>query len=124
MEKKKYYKPLKSWSDRKIFPLTEERFEKVGSKWVKRSSETKTVSEQYYHNVFDKDTLKFFRSLGGYEKNDITATYKGYVPYKNTSISPDRSVKVVRTVDFRKAKKNSDRQYDIYSKAISRRHGY
>ena len=111
MAKKQY--GLTKWEDRKIYPLTTKEYKKVGNRWVKVKESKKTISEKQYGYTFDDDTLKFFRRLGGYERNDKTYTKFGYRAYKNTSISPDRKTKIIREVDYKKAEKNENRKKKI-----------
>jgi len=118
----KKLKPLIEWHDRKLYPYIEEEYQKIANRWSKVSSEKRNISRNEYHNTFDNDTVKFFRRLGGIEKNETMATSMGYVPFRNTSISPDRQTKIVRTVDFKKARKNEETQYALYRKTLERRY--
>ena len=58
------------------------------------------ITETEYNNITSKDTLSFFRRLGGSETATKCYTSKGYNVYRLISKSPDRQTKVVRTFDF------------------------
>lgn len=53
--------------------------------------------KQYHRHVTAPETLKAFRSLGGTERPTYGYTLAGYIVTKLTSISPDKSTKVIRT---------------------------
>ena len=58
--------------------------------------EQSVITEKQYNNITNKDTLKYFRSLGGSETAQRCYTCAGYIIFKLISRSPDRNVKVVR----------------------------
>ena len=66
----------------------------------KESERVKEISLEQYENITSKDTLKWFRRLGGSETAVKTYTKKGYKTVKLTSSSPDKQIKVVRTFEF------------------------
>ena len=82
--------------------MTKNEYQRKGSKWVLKTSEKSMVSDEYHKNVTDKATLKFFRSLGGAERNDYGYTHEGYKVIRNTKLSPDRQTKIIRDFDFRR----------------------
>jgi len=76
------------------FQLTEKHFEFVDGKWVLSREYVQVVNQDYYQNCVSKETIKFFRALGGKEN----------LNYKNgkailTSVSPNGVMKTVRTFD-------------------------
>lgn len=71
---------------------------KTSYKLVK--SETKEITDTEYDNITNKNTLSWFRKIGGSEFEHKAYTYKGYVTTKLISKSPDRITKHVRLFDF------------------------
>ena len=71
-----------------------------GKNWKSNPTETEitTIDKETYDNIFSKETQAFFRRLGGYEKTSKSYTTAGYIVTRLTSISPDRTTKIVRTV--------------------------
>ena len=69
-----------------------------GKTWSKTPVEVERVevTEEYYENIFDPKSVKFMRSLGGFERVIKGYNCEGYVPVELISISPDRSSKIVR----------------------------
>lgn len=90
----------KSWSDMKNIPMTVTRYEKRGNRWEVVQRRRGLVSEQMHQNGTSPDTLRFFRGIGGYERNDNAYTARGYLPVRNVSINPSRDVKIVREYDL------------------------
>lgn len=68
--------------------------------YIKESEKTKEISLEQYENITSKETLQWFRRLGGSETAVKTYTKLGYKTVKLTSSSPDKEVKVVRTFKF------------------------
>ena len=56
----------------------------------------KTITEEVYDNMTSKETIKFFRGLGGTEK----VTRKGGRVTKLVSTSPSGDLRTVRTFEF------------------------
>lgn len=77
---------------------TRTKYVKSGSRWKGTETETDTIDLQQYCNIFDG--IQFFRNLGGYERTEMSYTKAGYIPVKQTSISPDRTEKYVWTFQF------------------------
>ena len=75
--------------------------EKVGSQWKIKSINSRTVSKEYYINSVSDDTMRFFRGLGGSERRIMNYTPYGYIPVEVSSISPDRSTRVIRRYYFK-----------------------
>ena len=63
---------------------------------VQQREEVKEISENEYNLLTNKDTLSFFRRLGGTETTRKEYTYKGLVITKLISTSPDKEIKVIR----------------------------
>ena len=56
----------------------------------------KTITEEKYNNMTSKETIKYFRNLGGTEK----ATRKGGRVTKLVSTSPSGETRMIRTFEF------------------------
>ena len=54
------------------------------------------VTEEYCKNIFDPKTVKFMRSLGGFERIVKGYNCEGYVPVELISINPNKTTKIVR----------------------------
>ena len=84
------------------YELTTKTYERTesGKSWKSNPTETEitTIDQKEYNNIFSKETQAFFRSLGGYERASKSYTNAGYIVTKLTSISPDKTTKIVRTV--------------------------
>lgn len=77
------------------YQLTEKHFEYVDGQWVLTLSESaQVVNHEYYQNCISKETIKFFRALGG--KEDLIRK-SGKVIL--TSINPDGMTKTVRAFE-------------------------
>lgn len=63
-------------------------------------SETRQVDVRQVYNATSKQTQQFFRRLGGTERVYECHTPLGMMPYKCTSISPDRQTKKVRLYTY------------------------
>lgn len=57
---------------------------------------TETITEEVYNNITSKETIKFFRRLGGTEK----VTRKGGRVTRLVSTSPSRELRKIRTFAF------------------------
>lgn len=68
--------------------------------WREKETEKREISENEYNLLTNKDTLKFFRKLGGNETIKKTYTYNGYCITYLSSTSPDRGIKIVRKFKF------------------------
>lgn len=90
----------KPWNELHNIPMSETHYEKRGGRWVIVSEKRRLASMDEHRNITNKDTLSFFRRLGGYERNDKDYTARGYAVVQNTSISPDRTQKIVRKFDM------------------------
>lgn len=91
-----YFNPSRTPNSRNQWVLLNTEYIKVGSQWKLKDAYYELASDEMYANVLEKDSLRFFRSLGGYEKNVKRYTSRGYIPVENISINPDRTFKHVR----------------------------
>ena len=83
--------------DTKIICTKEEqRFDYNTNKYVTINKVAKTITEEKYNNMTSKETIKYFRNLGGTEK----ATRKGGRVTKLVSTSPSGELRTVRTFEF------------------------
>ena len=84
------------------YQLTTKTFERTesGKSWKSNPTEIEitTINQETYDNIFSKKTQAFFRGLGGYERTSKSYTTAGYIVTRLTSISPDKTTKIVRTV--------------------------
>ena len=84
------------------YKLTTKTYERTesGKNWKSKASQVEitTIDQETYNNIFSKETQAFFRNLGGYERATKTYTTAGYIVTSLTSISPDRTTKIIRTV--------------------------
>ena len=110
---------LKNFDDYKNIKTIKTEYKKVGNAWKKVGTK-KYLSSMKNHKYYTSDrTLKFYRGLGGYEKNEYSHTTRGYLPVKNTSISPDKTTKFVTEFDFKNSKKLYDNSYKNYQKSVA-----
>lgn len=58
------------------------------------------INETFYNNAICKDTVKFFKRLGGKEYNKKANTKFGRKVVKNISTSPNGELKTIRYFDF------------------------
>ena len=84
------------------YELTTKKYERTesGKSWKSNPTEIEitTIDQETYDNIFSKKTQAFFRGLGGYERASKSYTNAGYIVTRLTSISPDKTTKIVRTV--------------------------
>ena len=84
------------------YELTTKTYKRTesGKNWKTKALEVEitTINQETYDNIFSKETQRFFRSLGGYERATKTYTRVGYIVTSLVSISPDRTTKIVRTI--------------------------
>ena len=74
----------------------EQQFDYNTNKYVTIEEVTKTITEEKYYNMTSKETLSFFRNLGGTEK----ATRKGGRVTRLVSTSPSGELRTIRTFEF------------------------
>ena len=84
------------------YELTTKTYERTesGKNWKSNPTETEitTIDQETYNNIFSKETQAFFRRVGGYERTSKSYTSAGHIVTSLTSISPDKTTKIVRTV--------------------------
>lgn len=85
--------------------LTTEKYEfdYAKNKYELKDYKVTYINETFYNNATCKDTVKFFRRLGGKEYSKKTNTKFGYKVIKNISTSPSGELKTVRYYDFSNA---------------------
>ena len=66
------------------------------NKYVTIDKVIKTIDEESYNNMTSKETIKFFKGLGGTEK----ATRKGGIVTRLVSTSPSGELRTIRTFEF------------------------
>ena len=66
------------------------------NKYVTIDKVIKTINEERYNNMTSKETIKYFRGLGGTEK----ATRKGGRVTRLVSTSPSGELRTIRTFEF------------------------
>ena len=71
-----------------------------GKNWKSNPTEIEitTIDQEEYDNIFNKKTQAFFKGVGGYERASKSYTTVGYIVSRLTSISPDITTKIVRTI--------------------------
>ena len=74
----------------------EQQFDYDTNKYVTIDKVIKTIDEERYNNMTSKETIKYFRNLGGTEK----ATRKGGRVTKLVSTSPSGELRTIRTFTF------------------------
>ena len=79
-----------------ICTQTEQQFDYSTNKYVTIDKVTKTIDEEKYNNMTSKETIKFFRGLGGTEK----VTRKGGRVTRLVSTSPSGELRTIRTFEF------------------------
>ena len=67
-----------------------------GKSWKSKPCKTynEKIEEYQYEWIFN--SVKFFRKLGGSERITKGYTCEGYIPVRLTSISPDKTKKIIR----------------------------
>ena len=73
-----------------------QEFDYSTNKYVTIDKIIKTIDEKMYNNMTSKESIKFFRGLGGTEK----VTRKGGRVTRLVSISPSGELKTIRTFEF------------------------
>ena len=84
-------------TDTKIICTQEEQHLDFNTnRYVTLNKVIKTITEEVYDNMTSKETIKFFRGLGGTEK----VTRKGGRVTRLVSTSPSGDLRTVRTFEF------------------------
>ena len=81
-----------------IYTQMDQEFDYNSNKYITTEKVTKTITEEVYNNMISKETIKFFRGLGGTEK----VTRKGGRVTRLVSISPSGELKKIRAFEFSK----------------------
>ena len=79
-----------------ICTQVQQQFDYNTNKYLTIEEVTKTIDEERYNNMTSKETIKYFRDLGGTEK----ATRKGGRVTKLVSTSPSGDLRTIRTFEF------------------------
>ena len=74
----------------------QQQYDYSTNKYLTIEEVTKTITEERYNNMTSKETIKFFRGLGGTEK----VTRKGGRVTRLVSTSPSGEVRTIRTFEF------------------------
>ena len=74
----------------------QQQYDYSTNKYLTIEEVTKTITEEAYNNMTSKETIKYFRNLGGTEK----ATRKGGRVTKLVSTSPSGELRTIRTFEF------------------------
>ena len=84
------------------YELTTKKYGRTesGKNWKSNPTETEitTINQEEYDNIFNKKTQDFFKGVGGYERTSKSYTTAGYIVTRLTSISPNKTTKIVRTI--------------------------
>ena len=79
-----------------IYTLIKQEFDYNINRYLTVEEVTKAITEEVYNNITSKETIKFFRELGGTEK----VTRKGGRVTKLVSTSPSGELRSIRTFIF------------------------
>ena len=79
-----------------ICTQVQQQFDYNTNKYVTIEKVTKTINEERYYNMTSKETINFFKGLGGTEK----ATRKGGRVTRLVSTSPSGELRTIRTFEF------------------------
>ena len=79
-----------------ICTQTEQQLDYNTNKYVTLNKVIKTINEEQYNNMTSKETIKFFRGLGGTEKT----TRKGGRVTRLVSTSPSGELRTIRAFEF------------------------
>lgn len=69
--------------------------------YIEVSKTVENIGFEQYHNITNKDTLAWFRRLGGSETATKAYTSQGYKTVKLVSTSPDKQYKTIREFEFK-----------------------
>ena len=79
-----------------ICTQVQQQFDYNTNRYVTIDKVTKTIDEERYNNITSKETLNFFKNLGGTEK----ATRKGGRVTRLVSTSPSGELRTISTFEF------------------------
>ena len=85
-----------------IILSTIKQVKKQGTKtiWINKEVSCEDITQTQYRNITSKDTLSFFRSLGGSETATKGYTSRGYNVVKLVSTDPWKTQRTIREFDF------------------------
>jgi len=85
-----------------IILSTIKQVKKQGTKtvWINEEVLREDITQTQYLNITSKDTLSFFRSLGGSETATKVYTSRGYNVVKLVSTDPWKTQRTIREFDF------------------------
>ena len=75
---------------------------KVGTQtvWINKEQFVEEISDNQYRNITERDTLQWFRRLGGSESATKNYTQAGYKIVQLISTSPDKTNRTLRYFRF------------------------
>ena len=79
------------------------KFDDITNKYKLIDGRIDYINETFYDNATCKETVKFFKRLGGKEYNKKADTKFGRKVVKNISTSPSGELKTIRYFDFSNA---------------------
>ena len=79
-----------------ICTQVQQQFDYNTNEYITIEEVTKTINEERYNNMTSKETIKYFRSLGGTEK----VTRKGGRVTRLVSTSPSGELRKIRIFTF------------------------
>lgn len=79
-----------------ICTQVDQKFDYNNNRYITIEKVTKNITEEIYNNMISKDTIKFFRGLGGTEK----VTRKGGRVTRLVSTSPSGELRTIRAFEF------------------------
>jgi len=79
------------------------KFDDITNKYKLIDGRIDYINETFYDNATCKETVKFFKRLGGKEYNKKADTKFGRKVVKNISTSPSGELKTIRYFDFNNA---------------------
>lgn len=87
-----------------MITLTTTKLEKnpnTKTTYIEVSNTVEDIDFEQYDNITNKETLAWFRRLGGSETATKVYTSQGYKTVKLVSTSPDKQYKTIREFEFK-----------------------
>lgn len=87
-----------------MITLTTTKLEKnpnTKTTYIEVSKTVEDIDLEQYHNITNKDTLSWFRRLGGNETATKAYTSQGYKTVKLVSTSPNKQMKIISEFEFK-----------------------
>jgi len=90
------------YSNQTQITCKKEYYFKSGSRWILEPEKTEIfeIDQETLNRLCSKDTLKYYRRMGGFERIEFNYFSAGYLPYILNSIDPDRTQKILRTFSY------------------------